>query len=67
MLSFLKNHLPILMAARIDEMDVAFSEASFRSRVSVCWGWGWRVGGGWGVFWPRRAKAVNTNWTLLPL
>lgn len=45
--SFLKNHLPILMAARIDAMDVAFSEASSKSRVSCVSGVG--GGGGWGV------------------
>lgn len=33
MLSFLNNHLPVLMAARIDATDVVFSEASFKSGV----------------------------------
>lgn len=58
MLSFLNNHLPVLMAARIDATDVVFSEASFKSGVG---------GGGGGGCWPGRATSVLTNWTLLPL
>lgn len=34
------------MAARIDATDVVFSEASFKSRVSVCRGWAVGAEGG---------------------
>lgn len=59
--SFLNNHLPILMAARRDAMDVIFSETSFPSRCLGVGGWAM------GVFWPWRATAVNTNWMFLPV
>lgn len=35
---FLNNHLPIVTSALIDTMDLAFGEASFKPRASVCHG-----------------------------
>lgn len=43
---------PPLMSALIDPMALAFGEASFESRVSVCEGWAVCVSGGRGCLGP---------------